>query len=291
MTGSYSAARARRVGAKAGLWFVVALEIVFLVGPIIATLVLSLSESRILQFPLRGLSLKWYESVIHDSQWTSSALVSLEISGIVMIVSALLGAPAAYALVRGRLPAQKLIIGVMLSPLIMPPILLAVGFAVILINRGYVATPFGLVFAQAIIAVPYMTLNCMINLQSIPRDIELAAMSLGAGKIRTFLRITLPLMRRGLIAGAIFSFLAAWDDATVVLFITGPRLTTLPVYLLTTVQDDLSPEVAAVAGFLFTFALMIAATVVLTGGMRGFGGRRTGEEGRAMPESTADGQG
>lgn len=274
MTGATITAWARKAAGRGLLWLVVAIEIVFLVGPIIATVVLSLSDSRILAFPVESFSVKWYAAVLAESQWVNSALVSLEISGVVVLVAFAVGAPAAYALVRGGFPGRPVLLGILLTPLITPTILLAVGFAIILIDRGYAATPEGLVFAQAIIAVPYMTLNCAISLRSIPRDVEHAAMSLGANRMRTFLHVTLPLMRRGLVAGAIFSFLAAWDDATAVLFITGPRLTTLPVYLLTTVQDDLNPEVAAVAGFLFAFAMLIAAAVVVTGGVQGVGGLR-----------------
>lgn len=274
MTPASAVASVRRVGGRAVLWVVVAIEVAFLVGPIIATMILSFSSSRILAFPVKSFSLKWYQAVLHDPQWVDSALVSLEISAIVMLAAAVVGAPAAYALVRGRLPGSQVFLGVLLTPLITPTILLAVGFAIILIDRGYAATPAGLVFAQTVIAVPYMTLNCAISLRSIPRDLELAAMSLGANRIRTFFRVTLPLMRRGLVAGAIFAFLAAWDDATAVLFITGPRLTTLPVYLLTTVQDDLNPEVAAVAGFLFMFAVLIAGAVMVMGGIQGVGGVR-----------------
>jgi putative spermidine/putrescine transport system permease protein len=273
-------------------WLIIALEIVFLLGPIAITIVLSFSKTRILTFPPHGFSLQWYSSVVHSSQWTSSALVSLEISAAVMLLSAVIGVPAAYALTRYRFPGRSVVLGILMAPLIIPVILLGLGFAILLIERGYAATPEGLIFAQTIIAVPYMTLNCMISLQAIPRDLESAAASLGAGRVTTFRRVILPLMRRGMIAGAIFAFLASWDDATAVIFITGPRLTTLPVYLLTTVEDDLNPQVAAVAGFLFVLVLVIAAAIIASGGTHGtINLRRTAAQApitdRAQPESIA----
>lgn len=289
-TPSTSGRRRNRIHlAKPLLLLVVGLEVLFLVGPIAITLVLSFSKARILVFPPDGFSLHWYTNVIHSEQWTGAALNSLEISGSVMVLSALLGAPAAYALVRCNVKLRQFVTGMVLLPLVTPLILLALGYAIMLLPRGYAATPEGLIFAQTAITVPYMVLNCMVGLQGIPLNVEAAAASLGAGKIRTFAEVTLPLMKRGLLAGAIFAFLTSWDDATVVLFITGPHLTTLPIYLLTTIQDDLNPEVAAVAGYLFMLVLLLAAAVVLTGGVRGVGRpmRKAESTSRTVDESVA----
>lgn len=267
--------KVRRVGWIA-LTLLVACEVVFLLGPTIITVIISLGKSPIVQFPPTEISVVWYELVASSSQWTVPALTSLVAASLVMVLGTTIGVAASFAIVRSGIRFRSAATSLLLLPLITPAMLISLGLALVMTSLRLAGTMEGLVIAQGVTAVPYVIVNCAISLRNIDRSVEWAAQSLGASPTRTLLHITVPLMRRGLIAAAMFAFLASWDDAIIALFLNGPSLTTLPVFLLGQASQNPSPAIAAAAGYLSVVALLVFALVVSAGmGIPTTGGRRS----------------
>jgi putative spermidine/putrescine transport system permease protein len=269
--------RARRANLgrarSAGLVIIVGLIVLFLFGPLVVALAMSFSRAPVLVFPPHGLTFNWYSVVLSSSAWTSPALTSVSAACLVALLSTVVGVMASYSLARGQFPLKSLFGGILILPLITPVIILALGQDLALTQWGLTDSLIGLVLAQSVGALPFVVINCTLSLRSLDRNLELAAAGLGASPVRVFMRVTFPLMRRGIFAGAIFAFLSSWDDATIATYLVGPHLMTLPVYLLQQVEDYVSPEIAAVGGYLTLFGIFLATLIVITGVRRPAGTR------------------
>lgn len=252
-----------------GLFMVVAG--LFMFGPIVITMAESLSPSRYLVFPPGGFSLHWYDTVARDAAWTSSAWLSLQAALLVAVFSTLIGVPAAYALSQGSRWYHRVSAVVLLLPLVTPTMILSLGISLLFLTVNLAGSLTGLVLAQSVLALPFVVVNNLVSFRELDRNLVRAARSLGASSPRVFLDVVFPLIRRGLLAGAIFAFLASWDDAVIALFLVGPGFTTLPVQLLSSLQDGITPAIAAVGGYLTLVAIAAVsiASVVQRGGQHG----------------------
>ena len=166
--------------------FVAALVFVYLLLPILIVIPLSFSAGTYLSFPPPGFSLRWYANFFGRGDWLDAAILSLWIGGAVMVLATALGAPAALALVRSDFPAKKLIGAFIISPLIAPVIIVAIGVYFFYARLGLVGNPYALVIAHTALAVPFVVVNVSATLQGFDERLEHAAMSLGATPWRTF---------------------------------------------------------------------------------------------------------
>jgi putative spermidine/putrescine transport system permease protein len=257
-------------GKPIGIGALMTVEAVFILGPIIVTVIESFSPSTFLMFPPGGFSLRWYSQVAGDSAWTSAALTSLKAALLVAAFSTLIGVPAAYALTHGSRWYHRGTTVLLLLPLVTPTMIISLGISLLCLTFDLAGTLRGLVLAQSVLALPFVIINNIVSFHELDINLIRAARSLGASPQKVFLHVVLPLIRRGLIAGAIFAFLASWDDAVIALFLTGPGFTTLPVQLLGALQDGVSPAIAAVGGLLTLVALVGVglASVVQRGSRR-----------------------
>jgi len=244
----------------------VCLEVLLLVGPMAVTIIISLGRTPVAVFPPVGLTLAWYASVASNPTWTVPALTSAIAAVLVMSLATAVGVGAALLSMRSPMRGRSLLFGLFLLPLIIPSMLISLGLALVMTSLRLSGTMQGLVVAQGVIAIPYVVLNVVVALRNVDSNMERAAQSLGAGPFKTLFWVTLPLIRRGIVAGALFAFLASWDDAIIALFLNGPSLTTLPVFLLGQATDNVSPAIAAVAGYLAVLSIF-ACGLVLTLGM------------------------
>jgi putative spermidine/putrescine transport system permease protein len=146
-----------------------------------------------------------------------------------------------------------------LSPLIVPVIIIAIGMFSVFVRWKIAGSIVGLVLAHTALAVPFVVINVATSLRTIDRNLELAAMNLGADRARTFLRITLPMILPGMFAGALFAFITSWDEVVVSIFLTTARFRTLPVEMWEQVRQVVDPTVAAVS----TTLLAVTTTILL----------------------------
>lgn len=232
-----------------------------LVAPTLVVVPMSFTESPILSFPPKGFSTQWYHAVGTDASWRMAAGHSLVIALLSMLVAAVLGTLTAFGLARGKFPGKGLVQAILLSPAIVPIVLIGIGMYFAYSRAGLVGTLSGLVIAHAALSLPLVVITVSATIETIDPNVELAAANLGASPVRTFLLVTLPIVRPGVIAGALLAFVTSWDELVVTLFLTSPLLHTLPVEMWSSVREQLDPGVAAVSTLLVglsTAGLVIA---------------------------------
>jgi putative spermidine/putrescine transport system permease protein len=240
------------------------LVLVFLVLPVVIVFPLSLSSGHYMSFPPPGLSFQWYVSFFASDSWKGAAAVSIEVAVPVTIMAVLLGTPAAIGLTRATFPGRRAVNALVLSPLIVPGIIVAIGTYFVYARYGLVGNPLALILGHTCLAVPFVVINVTAALQGVDRALERAAASLGAAPWGTFRQITLPLIAPGIFAGAIFAFITSFDELLVALFLSGTGAVTLPRRMFDEIRYDIDPTIAAVSSLIIltTTSLMLIAELL-----------------------------
>ena len=257
-----------RLGAwKWVLVLVTTLVTLFLLLPIVFIAALSFGSSQWLIFPPPAWTLRWYQDLLADPRWLESALTSAKVAVIVMLFSVVIGLFASLALTRGSFRGREAMRALFLTPMILPVVVLAVGLYAFFLKIGLSGTLAGFVIAHLVIALPFSILSISNALEGFDTSVEDAAILCGASPWEARLRVTLPAIRHGLFAAAIFSFLVSWDEVVLAIFMASPTLQTLPVKIWSTLRQDLTPVVAAASTLLviFTIALMLLVALVRKG--------------------------
>ena len=245
---------------RIGLIVLTGAVLLFLVAPILTIVPLSFSSGSFFYYPLPGLSLRWYEDFFTSSFWLSSLQNSLIIGISATVLATVLGTMAAIGIWRARFPAQALVLAMLISPMVVPVVIIAVGvyfaFAPVGLTDGYL----GLILAHATLGVPFVVITVLATLSAFDRTLLRAAESLGASQLTTFRRVMLPLILPGVASGAVFAFAASFDEVVVVLLMAGPAQRTLPRQMFAGINDNISLTIAAAATMLIaiSLALMIA---------------------------------
>ncbi len=233
------------------------LILLFLVLPIIVIFPMSLGGANYLEFPPRGLTLRWYEQYLFDPDWRAATLFSLKIALATTLSATLVGTLAAIAFVRGNLPGKSLLQAITLSPMIIPHIVIAVAVFIAFSPLNLSGSFFGFLIAHTMLAVPYVVLTVVAALQRFDITLELAALNCGAGRIRAFLLVVLPNIRVGITSGAVFAFLASFDEATVAFFLSGVEGKTITRKMFEDIDFNLTPVIAAVSVVLTAISLIV----------------------------------
>jgi mannopine transport system permease protein len=228
------------------------LILVFLAFPTLLVVPMSFSATSYLRFPPQGFSLRWYQAFLEDPDWVEATLFSLQIAGLTTLVASVIGTMAALALVRGRLPGRTTVEALLLAPLIVPHIIVAIAVYAQFAPLGLTGTRLGFVLIHSALAVPYVVLVVSAALQRVPPSLEMAALNLGASRLRCFLEVTLPLVLPAVLAGAVFAFLASFDETVVSFFISGVEHKTVTRKMLEDIEFNLSPVIAAASTIFVT---------------------------------------
>jgi putative spermidine/putrescine transport system permease protein len=229
----------------------IALGTMLIVVPLLLTLYLSLFDEKLILFPPRGYTLAWYPAIVPN--FGRSVLTSLQLGAAAVVGSLILGIPAGIGLARHRFRGRGAIATLLLAPLTMPGIALGLAIYVALVaideqlGSAVTGSMTGLVLAHVMITTPWVVRLCLASLANHDRAAEEAAASLGAGPLRVIWRVTLPAMRAGIIAAALFAFVISFENLELALFLTSPGVTTLPVAVLQYLEYHIDPLVSAVA--------------------------------------------
>lgn len=240
-----------------------ALVLLYLVAPVLIVIPMSFSAAKYLSFPPPGLSLQWYENFFARSDWTSATIQSIRVAFMVMVLSTVLGVAASLALVRASFPGKEIVNLIIVSPLVVPAIIVAIAIYGLYVQLRLVQTFWGLVLAHTVLAIPYVIVNVSATLRGFDIRLEQAAQSLGANGWQTFRHVTLPLISPGIFAGAVFAFIASFDELIVALFIAGARSRTLPMRMFEGLRMEIDPTIAAVSSMLITFSVLVLASAEL----------------------------
>lgn len=238
------------------------LVIAFLVLPILVVVPLSFTSGELLVYPLPGWSLRWYRDFFSNEMWTVALRNSVVLAVLTTVAATLLGTLAALGLHGLRSPRLgAALLGLMLTPLVVPLVIVAVATFYFYARVGMAGSFTGLVIAHTVLALPFVVVTVGATLQGFDTNLSRAAASLGATPAVAFRRVTLPLIAPGVVSGALFAFVTSFDELLVVLFIASPQQRTLPRQIYSGVTESISPTVTAAAVVLVVVTLGLMAVV------------------------------
>jgi putative spermidine/putrescine transport system permease protein len=241
----------------------------FLMLPLLVVFPISLSSAAYMQFPPPGFSWQWYERYLDDPQWIDATVRSLYIGVATAILALALGVPLAFSLVRAKFRGRWLLDRLALAPLIVPTIILSISVYGLFAKLKLIGEWYGLVIAHTVLALPFVVLVVSAGLRDFDRALEQAAEGLGASRLRTLVRVTLPLLRPSLVSAGLLAFISSFDELVVALFLAGPNMT-LPKKMFDNIMMEIDPTIAAVSVMQI---LLVSVVLVLIGrfgrGLRG----------------------
>ncbi|UPK40581.1 ABC transporter permease subunit [Bradyrhizobium sp. 186] len=206
-----------------------------------------------LNWPPQGFTLHWYETVLHSPVWTQALLRSLLVGVGTGLLAMLIGTPAAFLLVRSDIPGKAAWLAFILSPIVVPRMIIAVGLFYLFARIGLIGSTVGLILGHTVVAVPYVVMTMMAVLRNYDTRLDHAAQSLGAGPAATLRYVTFPILGAGMMSSFLFAFATSFDELTIALFATGGLNATLPKQFWDEVTLQVSPAIAAVSTCLFVF--------------------------------------
>ncbi|RRI01367.1 ABC transporter permease [Mesorhizobium tamadayense] len=239
------------------LWIWCGLVILFLLVPILIPVPLSFNSGAFFIFPLEGLSTRWYEVVLGTQRWQSAIGNSLIVAFGTTLIATTLGTLTAIALSDEKFPGRRIVMPLLLSPLIVPVVITAVGSYLFYARVGLASSYAGIILAHTALASPFVVVTVGASLTGFDRNLMRAAAISGAKPVTAFFRVMLPLILPGVLSGAAFAFVTSFDEVVVVQFLASASQRTMPLEMFIGLREKLSPAITAAA------TLMMALSIVL----------------------------
>ena len=253
-----------------GLKIAAIVVLMFLMLPILVIIPLSFNTEPyfsftdgMLAFDPEAYSTRWYVEIFTDLKWTLSIQNSFIIGIASAIVATILGTIAAVGLASPVMPFKRLITALLISPMIVPLIIIAAGMFFFYSRFNLVGTYTGLIIAHAALGVPFVIITVTATLAGFDRSLYNAAVGMGASPTRAFWDITVPLIRPGVISGGLFAFVTSFDEVVLVLFLAGPEQRTIPRQMFSGLREQINPTILAVATLLILLSVALLITLEL----------------------------
>ena len=267
-----------------------ALIFLFLIAPILLVIPLSFNvepyftfTKKMLSLDPSGYSLRWYDQIltfgmsapekIRDSswwadvwanaQWIHAAKNSIIIGVASTLLATVLGTVAALGLSRPEMPFRRAIMGLLISPMIVPLIITATGLFFFYSKTGLTHSYPGIIMAHATLGIPFVIITVTATLVGFDHSLTRAALNLGASPVTVFREITMPLILPGVISGALFAFVTSFDEVVVVLFVAAYDQQTIPRQMWNGIREQISPTILSVATILVLFSIFLLTTIEL----------------------------
>ncbi len=244
-------------GQRLWLYILAGIIMLLLVAPTLIVIPMSFSDSTYLEFPPEQWSTRWYDNYFGSLEWRSATVTSLSAAFLTMLLATPLGVVAAYGLHTSQMRAARLTFVILITPMMVPLILVAIGAFYVYVKLKIVYTLAGVVIAHSLLALPLVLIVTSSALKSYDMNQEMAARSLGAPRWKAFLTITLPQIRFAVITSALLSFLTSFDEVVVAMFVSGGDNSTLTRNMFNALRDQIDPTIAAIS------TIMIAITTLL----------------------------
>lgn len=258
----------------AGKYFTVAMIVLgflFLLGPILIVVISSFTSASYLTFPPTEFSVRWYKEVFSLSWFSSSIVTSFIIALISTSISAVIGILVARALARGRFKAKGFVELIVLTPLLLPVIVLGFALFNFLVHFALEGNNFiNLIGGHILITVPFVVRSVWSAMAGTDISLEEASLGLGATPFATFMNVVLPMARPGIISGGILAFTYSFNDVSLSIFLTGPNATTLPVQMMSHIEYSADPTPAAISTIMLAITLVIFIITSRTVGLKIF---------------------
>ncbi|MBA6139796.1 MULTISPECIES: ABC transporter permease [Pseudomonas] len=245
--------------------------LLYLVLPVLVIIPLSFNAepyfsftSGMLQLDPAAFSTRWYQELLNDPMWTLSFRNSLVIAFSSTVIATILGTVAALGLSRANLPFKGLIMGTLISPMIVPVIISSAGMYFFYSKLGISQSHLGIIIAHAVLGTPFVIITVTATLTGFDHSLTRAASSLGASSFYTFMRVSFPIIRPGIISGALFAMVTSFDEAVIVQFLGGVEQRTVPRQMWSGMREQISPTILAAATLLILGSvIMLVAIEVL----------------------------
>ncbi len=242
----------------------------FLIAPIVVIIPLSFNAvpyftftKEMLAFDPAGYSMQWYEDFFTNLNWQGAVKNSFIIAIFATLISTSLGTVAALGLSRTIMPFRSLIMGILISPMIVPLIISAAGMYFFYTKVGLASTHLCVILAHAALGTPFVVITVTATLVGFDHSLTRAAASLGADGTTTFFKVTMPLILPGVISGALFAFITSFDEVVVVLFVGSFEQRTIPWQMFSGIREQISPTILAVATLLVIVSIALLASLEL----------------------------
>jgi len=233
-----------------GVKILVVFGLLFLVFPVLVVIISSFNKAPFFEFPPREFSIHWYLKLLSSYKFIDGFKVSFIIAACVTVISTFSGILAALALVRYNFRGKNALNAYLQSPIILPEVVSGLALLIFLNSIGMFNNLINLIIGHVIWTIPYVIRTVSAVLYRFDRSVEEAAMSLGANSVQTFLKVTFPLLRAGVMAGAMFSFIMSFDNFALSIFLAGPLSQTLPIVLFQHMRYEVDPTIAALSALL-----------------------------------------
>jgi putative spermidine/putrescine transport system permease protein len=237
--------------------------LLFLIAPILAVMPLSFNSVPFFTYPMPGLSLRWYRDFFLTDRWQGALHNSLIVASSTTVLAMILGTLAALGLSRANFPLRTAVMSLLISPIIVPVVITAVGMYFFFAEVGLLNTYTGLILAHTVLAAPFVVITVTATLIGFDHSLSRAGASLGASPTTVFFKVILPLILPGMISGALFAFGTSFDEVVVVLFVASPEQRTLPKVMFAGIREMISPTITAAATVLILVSIAMLTSVEL----------------------------
>jgi len=244
------------------------LVLAFLMLPILIIIPLSFNAEPFFSFTKGMLaldpeaySIKWYMQIIQDDKWILAIKNSFFIGICATLIATTLGTLAAIGMSNSDMPFRRFIMAMLLSPMIVPLIITAAGMFFFYTQLNLAGSYLGVIIAHAVLGTPFVIITVNAALAGFDYSLVNASLGMGAKPTYTFFKVIMPLIRPGVISGALFAFVTSFDEVVVVLFLAGPEQRTIPRQMFSGLREQISPTILAVATLLVILSAMLLLTL------------------------------
>lgn len=237
---------------------------IFILSPLVIVIINSFSSTAYNVFPPEGWSLRWYETLASQPTFLAAARRSVILATLATLISVTIGTLAAYALAKYRMRGQAAIKGLMMAPIVMPNIVLGVALFIFFVKIGVAYTYHTLLLTHVLVITPFVISITIAGFSNFDWSTEEAAMDLGSGPVRTFLRVVLPQIRPAVVTAGLFAWITSFDQVETTLFMVRPDGNTLPIEMFLYLQKWQDPTIAALSTILILFAMAIVIAASFT---------------------------
>jgi putative spermidine/putrescine transport system permease protein len=231
--------------------------VVFTLAPLVVVGLVAFTPDGFLSLPLHGFSLRWFRAIGDNPDFVKSFWISIRLGVASATLATVVILPAAVAIGRSRFAGRGAILSLVMSPLMVPAVVLGVGLLRFLSLFGLQGTFIGLVLCHAAVIGPYVLRMVLAAAGGLDANLERAAISLGASRLRAFWRITVPGLLSGIAGGWILAFVSSFDELTVSVFVSSPQVTPLPLRLFNHIAETTDPLVASVSAVIMGLTLVL----------------------------------
>jgi putative spermidine/putrescine transport system permease protein len=260
-----------KLGSRLWLYVISSIILFLLIVPSLIVIPMSFSDSQYLEFPPKNFSLRWYENYFFSwkvengfNDWMAATRTSLLVAVLTIFVATPIGTLAAYGLANSSARVRSILFPIMISPMMVPIILVAIGLFYFYVQFNMVNSIPGLVLGHSLVAMPLVLIIILAALKNYDMNQEKVARSLGASRTRAFIEITLPQIKFSLVSAGLISFLTSFDEIIISLFVAGGDNSTITRSMFLALRDQIDPTIAAISTILIIISsgLLIASQMI-----------------------------